>query len=393
MNVLYVYNYYQQPGGEDQAFAAEAGLMEARGHVVRRYSTHNDVIDGMNRFVLAKKLLWNGDASKDIRAIIRESTIDVVHFHNTFPLISPAAYYAAKSEGARVVHTLHNYRLVCPGSLLSREGRVCEECLGRALPWRGVLHACYRDSAVQSAAVAAMLGSHRLMGTWGRQIDLYIALSDFAREKFIQGGLPANKIAVKPNFADPDPGAGAGDGGSALFVGRLSVDKGVETVLRAWTQTSGLAPLKIVGDGLLAPEVRHAAVTCAGIEYLGPKPRAEVLSLMKRASFLIFPSIWYEGFPMTIVEAYASGLPVVASKLGTMASIVKDGQTGLHFEPGDARDLASKVRWLSAHPEKARELRRHARREFMLRYSAPDNYAQLMRIYERALGRDLPACA
>jgi glycosyltransferase involved in cell wall biosynthesis len=392
MNVLYVYNYYQQPGGEDQAFAAEASLMESKGHSVRRYSLHNDAIDGMNQLVLAKKLMWNSEAHRDIRVIIRESKIDVVHFHNTFPLISPSAYYAARSEGARVVHTLHNFRLVCPGSLLAREGRVCEECVGRALPWRGAMHACYRDSRIQSAAVAAMLGAHRLLGTWERQIDLYIALSEFARKKFIEGGLPAHKIAVKPNFAESDPGAGTGEGGYALYAGRLQAAKGLGTLLRAW-QTCGVTrTLKIAGDGPMAAEVQRAAASGAGIEYLGRRSRQEVLNLMKRASFLVFPSIWYEGFPMTIVEAYACGLPVIASNLGTMVSIVKDGFTGLHFAAGDPGDLAAKVTWFGEHPDQAREFRRNARREFMLRYSAADNYAQLMRIYEQVLGREL-ACA
>jgi glycosyltransferase involved in cell wall biosynthesis len=388
MNVLYVYNYYQHPGGEDQAFAAEAGLMEAKGHCVRRYSMHNDAIDGMNRLALAKKLIWNADAYKEIRAIVRGSAIDVVHFHNTFPLISPAAYYAAKSEGARVVHTLHNFRLVCLGALLSRQHGICEDCLGESIPWQGVMHACYRDSTVQSAGVAAMLAGHRLIGTWGRKIDLYIALSEFARDKFIQGGLPAHKIAVKPNFAEPDPGVGSGEGRYALFVGRLSPEKGIDTLLRAWKELDGSVQLKIVGDGPLEPEVRRAAANCAGIEYVGRTPREEVLRLMRGASFLVFPSIWYEGFPMTIVEAYASGLPVLASNLGTMASVVKDGVTGLHFVPGDAHDLANKVRSLVSQKHRAGELRANARLEFIRRYSSGDNYAQLIRIYRRVLGTE-----
>jgi glycosyltransferase involved in cell wall biosynthesis len=386
MNVLCVHNYYQNPGGEDQAFAAEARLLESNGHAVLRYSMHNDVIDAMPRLELARRLVWNGSAQREIGTIVRENAIDVVHFHNTFPLISPAAYFAARHAGARVVQTLHNYRLLCPGSLLSREGRVCEECLGKAVPWRGVLHSCYRDSTAQSAAVAAMLAGHRLLGTWNHQIDLYIALSEFSRDKFIQGGLPAQKIVVKPNFAEPDPGMGTGEGGYALFAGRLAVDKGIDTLLRAWALPGGnRISLKIVGDGPMAPEVQSAAAAGVGIEYAGRKPREEVLRLMREAAFLVFPSLWYEGFPMTIVEAYASGLPVVASKLGTMASLVKDGVTGLHFRPGDAQDLIDKAQQLIASPKTARSLGANARMEFTARYSSSDNYLQLMRIYHQAL--------
>jgi glycosyltransferase involved in cell wall biosynthesis len=386
MNILYVHNYYQNPGGEDQAFAAEAALLESNGHLVRRFSMHNDAVAGMNPLTLAGKLIWNGDARDDIRAIVRGSGIEVVHFHNTFPLVSPSAYYAAKSEGARVVQTLHNFRLVCPGAFLSREGRVCEECLGKAIAWRGVVHRCYRGSRLQTAAIGTMLATHRAAGTWDRQVDAYIALTGFARDKFIQGGLPADRIAVKPNFVEPDPGCGSGQGGYALFVGRLTEEKGIRTLLGAWERLGESLPLKIAGDGPLVEEVRQACASNSEIEYVGPKPRAEVLALMKDASFLVFPSVWYEGFPMTIAEAYASGLPVIASNLGSMASIVKDGVTGLHCEPGNVQDLIDKVQWLQAHPEQLRNLRRNARREFTVHYSAAGNYTQLMRIYHQGSG-------
>lgn len=395
MNVLYVYNYYQNPGGEDEPFAAEAALLESQGHSVSRYSMHNDAIVGMNPLVLAGKLIWNSRSYDEIRRLVKTRQIDVVHFHNTFPLISPAAYYAARKEHARVVHTLHNFRLACPGSFLSRDGRVCEDCVGKAFAWPGVVHKCYRESRVQSAAIAAMVSTHRLAGTWNREIDLYVALSDFAREKFIQAGLPADRIAVKPNFLDRDPGLGNGGGGYALFVGRLSTNKGIDTLLRAWrSKTSGL-PLRIVGDGPLAGRMQEEAAKGDAVQYLGRLSREAVLALMKEASVLIFPSVWYEGFPMTIVEAFASGLPVIASNLGSMASIVRDGVNGLHFTPGDPEDLAAKVRWICEHPQALPNLRKNARLEFTGKYSAAQNYTQLMRIYNNVLGQpeDRPAAA
>jgi glycosyltransferase involved in cell wall biosynthesis len=394
MKVLLVFNYYQQPGGEERIFAAEAALLESKGHCVLRYSVRNDSIDEMSRFALATNVIWNRSAYREVGRVVRENNIDLVHFHNTFPLISPAPYYAARRGRARVVQTLHNFRLVCPGALLSREGRVCEDCLGRSVPWRGVKHACYRGSIVQSAAVTAMLSTHRAAGTWSRCVDRYIALSDFAKQKFVQGGLPEEKIAVKPNFVDPDPGAGEGRGDHALFVGRLSPEKGIATLLRAWRRSENLVPLRIVGDGPLAEEVRSAAARPgSGIEYLGRKSRAETLRLMKEAMVLVFPSVWYEGFPLTIAEAYACGLPVLSSGLGTMASVVKTGITGLHFTPGDPDSLASCVAWMAQHPERVRRFGENARQDYLANYSAEGNYRRLIGIYQEAMETPLPAAA
>jgi glycosyltransferase involved in cell wall biosynthesis len=386
MRILAVFNHYQQRGGEAQVFEAETALLEAQGHFVERFQMHNDDVDGMNRLTLAAKLIWNKHAAAQVYRAVRDNRIDIVHFHNTFPLISPSAYYAAHRGGARVVHTLHNFRLVCPGALLSREGRVCEECLGRSIPWRGIQHACYRDSRLHSAAVTTMLATHRLLGTWQRQIDTYIALSEFAKTKFIEGGVPHEKIVVKPNFVDPDPGFGEGSGGYAFFAGRLVESKGIRTLLAAW-KTLGLhITLRIAGEGPLADEVKSVAISTHGIEYLGPRTRSEILQLMKDAVFLVFPSLWYEGFPVTLAEAYACGLPVIASDLGTMKALVKDDVTGLRFHPGSSDGLTDAVRCLlGSPPDRSAQLRKNARREYLENYSAAANYEKLMKIYDRTL--------
>jgi glycosyltransferase involved in cell wall biosynthesis len=391
MNILLAFNYYQQPGGEEQVFAAEASLLESKGHRVLRYTVRNDGIERMSRLALAAKVMWNRAAYREIKGLVLENGVDVAHFHNTFPLISPAAYYAAKQGGARVIQTLHNFRTVCPGALLSREGRICEDCLGNAVPWRGVRHACYRGSRMQSTAVAAMLSAHRAVGTWTTRVDRYIALSDFAKQKFVQGGLPSEKIAIKPNFVDPDPGVGEAKRRDALFVGRLSPEKGITTLLSAWGRGDSPVRLRIAGDGPLAGEVKRAAGrTESQIEYLGRRSRPEILGLMKEAMFLVFPSTWYEGFPMTIAEAYATGLPVASSGLGTMASVVKTGITGLHFTPGDADSLRSCVQWISQHPEKARAFGQNARQEYLANYSPEGNYRRLMSIYQEAMASCSP---
>lgn len=382
---LIVHNFYQQSGGEDQVFAAETSLLRSAGHDVLHFTASNDDVEQLSKPALAKSAVWNGATYRELRALIRRERPSVVHLHNTLPLISPSAYYAAKHEKVAVVQTLHNYRLVCPNALLFRDGKVCELCLKKRIAWPGVKHACYRSSKEASGVVASMVALHGAARTWTDKVDVYVALTDFARMKFIEGGLPAEKIAVKPNFLAEDPGAGSGAGKFALFVGRLSPEKGVETLLAAWNRMESDVTLKIVGDGPLAPEVAEKVGGRRDVEWLGRRAHGEVIDLMKEAHVLIFPSLWYEGFPMTIVEAFAAGLPVVASRLGSMSSLIDHKRTGLHFRAGDAGDLASKVAWAFAHPGEVNGMRRRARAEFENKYDAARNYDMLLAIYERAM--------
>jgi len=387
LKIFISHNRYQQPGGEDAVFEAEKALLEQMGHEVIPFVEDNARLNGMNPLQAALNAIWSREAQEKIRRLIWERKPKVAHFHNTFLMISPAAYYACKEAGVPVVQTLHNYRLICPGALLMRGGQVCEDCVGRAVPLPGVVHGCWRGSRAQTAVVAAMLTVHRAAKTWTQQVDCYITLTEFARRKFIEGGLPAEKIVVKPNFVDPDPGVGRHEGGYALFVGRLSPEKGVRTLLRAWRLLKGVS-LKLVGDGPLRAEVEAFVKRegLKGVEALGRRPREEVFELMREARVLVFPSEWYEGFPMTIAEAFACGLPVIASRLGAMAEIVKDGRTGLHFHPGDPEDLTAKVEWAWQHPKEMQEMGRQARREFEQKYTAERNYERLMEIYGRVVG-------
>jgi glycosyltransferase involved in cell wall biosynthesis len=391
MKVLLVHNYYQQPGGEDQVFAAEAALLEAYGHSVIRYTVHNDQVAKMTPLPLVQATVWNKAAYRELRTLICREHPQVAHFHNTFPLISSAAHYAAKAEGVPVIQTLHNYRLLCPNAIFFRDGHVCEDCLGKAVPWPGVVHACYRESRAGTGVVAAMLILQRLLRSLTEAVDFYIALTKFACEKFIQGGLPAEKIVVKPNFVDPDPGLGEGLGGYALFVGRLSPEKGIGTLLAAWERLGKKVPLKIVGDGPLALQVAEAARRLPRVEWIGQLSKTQVLALMKDARVLIFPSSWYEGFPMVFAEACAAGLPVIASQLGSMSSLITPGRTGLYFHHGNPEDLAAQVEWALTHPTEVAQMRRESRAEFEAKYTAEQNYQMLMEIYERvsyAPGKD-----
>lgn len=383
MRICLIHEQYRQPGGEDLSAAAEGALLESRGWEVQRYTVHNDEIGRYGRLALARCTLWNRRVYRDLRELLRSGRPQAAHFHNTFPLVSPAAYYAAREEGVPVVQTLRNFRLLCVNALLMRGGGACESCLGRA-PWRGVLHRCYRNSLGASAAAAAMLIYHRWKRTYAEMVDVYVALTDFTRRKFIAGGLPAEKIVVKPNFVHPDPGPGAGAGGYAVFAGRLSAEKGVLTLLRAWERIGLKLPLKIAGDGPLAPAVQDAVGRSPGLAWLRQVSLEGVLRLLGDAAFLVLPSECYENMPRTIVEAFAKGTPVVASRLGAMAELVRHGESGRLFQPGDAEDLAAQAHWMVSHPSERARMRRAAREEYEAKYTAQRNYRMLMEVYRQA---------
>jgi glycosyltransferase involved in cell wall biosynthesis len=385
MKVLLCHNFYQQAGGEDQSFAAEAALLETHGHDVVRFTLHNDAIDRMSRWELVRNTFWNPHTHRDLRELIRRERPAVMHCTNTFPLISPAAYDAARSEGIPIVQSLRNYRLACCNSYLSRDGRVCQSCLSKRVGWAGIAHRCYRESRAASAVVVAMTAAHRFRGTWNDAVDVYFTPSQFAKDKLVEHGLPAEKIRVKPNFIDPDPGPGRGSGGYAVFVGRLSREKGIETLLEAWQQVEGALPLKIVGSGPLGDLVQDAAAQNHGIEWLGKRTPQDVLDLVGDATCLVMPSLWYETFGRTIIEAFSRGTPVIASRLGAMVELIDDGRTGWHFRPGDVADLVRKVRLLLQQRHVLPEMRREARGEYLEKYTSSANLQILLSIYEAAL--------
>jgi glycosyltransferase involved in cell wall biosynthesis len=309
----------------------------------------------------------------------------VVHFHNTFPLISPAAYYACQDLQIPVIQTLDNQRLICPAASFYRDGRLCLDCLGKTLPWPGVLHACYHHSRLHTAVVASMLTTHRLMGTWQKKVDRFLCSTNFYRELFVQAGLPADKIAVVPHFVWDGPGPGASDetGEYALFIGRLDPEKGIKTLLEAWRHLD--LPLKIRGTGLLESHARDSVRQHAmdQIEFVGRLEEVELDALIRRARFLVVPSEgYYETFGMVIIEAYARGVPVVASNIGVIPEMVSDGQTGLLFEAGDARDLASKAAWMWEHPRDARAMGSASYKVFQERFQPEHCYRILVGVYE-----------
>lgn len=376
--VLVVHNAYQQRGGEDSVVEAEVALLKAHGHEVVEYRRDNAEIAGMTKSRLLAETLWSTHTTQELDKVIREFSPDVIHVHNTFPLVSPSLYWAAANHRIPVVQTLHNFRLFCPQAMFLRHGKVCEDCLGR-LPWRGVARRCYRNSFMQSATLAGMLTLHRALGTWSDKVTRYIALNDFCRGKFVAGGLPAESISVKPNFVDVQaPDESPRERG--LFVGRLSPEKGIDVLIAA-VESLQHGAIDVIGTG---PEAGRVAAS-GKLYAQGAKPAADVLTAMRGAAYLVMPSIWYENFPRTLVEAYACGLPVIASRLGAMAELIADGGTGLLFEPGDADDLAKKISWAERHPEEMRTMGENARREYEAKYTPEINYQQLIAIYDAAV--------
>lgn len=363
-------------------------MLRDHGHLVIEYRDSNKRLETTNRLIAAGQAVWSRPAKLQVSQLIAHTCPDIVHVHNTFPAMSPSIYYACKEANLPVVQTLHNFRLLCPNGLLYRKKHICEDCLHKAVPWPAVLHGCWRDSRAQSTVPVIMLMFHRCLRTWHRAIDLYIALTEFGRRKFIEAGFPADKITVKPNFVCPDPGERKDGfvGDYALFVGRLSQEKGLKTLLQAWRHIPHI-PLKIIGDGPLAQYVHTAKQQYAleMVDVLGHLAHQKALRYMKDARFLIVPSEWYEGFARTIVEALACGVPVVASELGAMAEIVSDRRTGLLFEPGDPEDLAATVEQAWTHPGQTGWMGHEARQDYERNYTAAHNHAMLVEIYHHAM--------
>ena len=382
MKILVAHNAYQQRGGEDAVVAAEVRLLRAHGHEVTEYKRHNAEIPSIGRLQAAADTFWSRRTVADLRALLREQQPSLVHAHNTFPLISPSLYWAAAEAGVPVVQTLHNFRLACPQAMLLREGKPCELCIGR-MPWPALVHGCNPGSRARTAVMVGMIGVHRALGTWQHKVTRYIALNEFCRNKFIEAGLPARKIVVKPNFVAAGPMTGGLRSG-VLFVGRLAPEKGIEVLGEAWGNVAHRAPaltLRVAGVG--AQDWRLA--NQHGVTLLGALGKAAVRAEMQRAQVLVLPSIWYENMPLTLIEAYACGLPVIASRIGALAELVEHGETGLLFEPGDARGLADALQWDTSYPAAMLVMGANARARYEARYTPDINYAQTLAVYRSAI--------
>lgn len=385
VRILVCHNRYQLRGGEDSVCESEVELLRTRGHDVHMFERNNADLNHASKLAAAIETVWSNDSRKAFRAVLDDFKPDVVHVHNTFAKISPAVYWEAADAHIPIVQTLHNFRLMCPQAMFLRDGKVCEDCLGK-VPWRGAVRGCYRDSVAQSTVLASMVTLHRAAGTWQNKVTRYIALNEFCRKKFIEGGLPAERIVIKPNFVDFDVPPEC-DREGFLFVGRLSTEKGIETLIEAAGQLDGIA-IRVAGTG---PEA-NLLVGAPRVEALGALSGDAVRERMSSSVALVLPSIWYENFPRTLVEAMACGLPVIASRIGALADLVEDGVSGLLFEPGNATDLAAKLAWARDNPGEIRAMGIRARAIYEAKFTARTNYEQLIGIYEDAMAQVRKDC-
>ena len=390
MRVLLIQNRYRShaPSGENIVFDNELRLLREYAQEVITYIRGNDEI---KEFSLQKKAAllwrttWSWETYREITGLIHYAKPDVAHFHNTFALISPAAYYACQRENVPVVQTVHNFRFFCPTGTLFRAGRVCEECLKYGW-WKSLQYGCYRNSRLQTLPLAGLTAFHSSRRTWWEQIDIFIVLTEFGREKLAEIGIPWSQIIVKPNFMNNHVVPKYTHEDYVVFVGRLSCEKGIHILLNTWMSEPNVS-LKLLGDGDQRSELERLARKkgLVNVRFLGFRPHPEVIKWIQNARFLVMPSTCYETFGLPIIEAFACGKPVVASRLGAMASIIEDGKTGLLFSPGDPDDLAAKVKWLIEHEEVATQMGKAARSEFEANYTAEKNYKMLMDAYEVAI--------
>jgi glycosyltransferase involved in cell wall biosynthesis len=395
LKILLAHNFYgsSAPSGENTVYSAEKSLLEAAGHEVVEYTRHSDEIRGQGAWGAMKGAMstpWNPFAFARVRRTIKRERPDVLHVHNTFPLLSPAIFHSAARSSTATVLTLHNYRTVCAAAIPMREGQPCTECLDRRSVTPALRYGCYRQSRLATLPLASMIALHRKLGTWRKHVDAFIALTGFQRDRLVAAGLPPERMHVKPHFYPdpPSPLPWREREAKVVFIGRLGEEKGVRFLIEAWRQWGEQAPqLELIGDGPQRRELEDLAQVMNGkVRFLGQRPFSETQKRLASAHLLVLPSVCFEGFPMVIREAFAMGVPVAASRLGSMPCLVQDGRNGVLFTPGNAEDLLRQVRGAWGEDDLLARMGAAARQEFDARYTAEANYRMLIDIYQAAIG-------
>jgi len=379
MKILVAHNRYRYRGGEDTVVDAEVDLLRCHGHEVLVYLRDNEELTRMKNHSVALEALWSHKTVSDIVALSERFRPELIHSHNTFPLISPSLYSVAKQLNVPVIQTLHNFRLICPQATLLRNGAHCEDCVGN-LPWRAIAHRCYRNSLAQSTVSSSMIMLHRLLRTWHTKVTRYIVLNQLCRDKFIAGGLPLDLLRIKPNFVDSvrEPEWVHRSGG--IFIGRLSEEKGLRVLAEALTQLPD-SHIDVYGKGGLQSFVEKTS----GFNYKGFREPIELQACLRKAAYLVVPSTGVESFGLVAIEAFAAGTPVIASAHGGLREIVVHGKTGFLVEPGNVDALARAIAFAEDHPDEMKIMGRAARHAYLSRYTPDINYRLLMSIYGEAV--------
>ena len=379
MRILVAHNAYLYRGGEDTVVESEIALLRRHGHEVMLYRRDNTELDALPRWQAAMGSVWSTRTVMEVGRLLGTFRPHLIHAHNTFPLISPSLYGVADELGIPVVQTLHNFRLLCPQAMLMRNGRYCDDCVGR-WPWRAVLHRCYRGSLAQSAVSAGMVSGHRILGTWRNRVRRYIVLNQMCREIFIRGGLPPEKLSIKPNFVEANgvPGEHTRRGG--LFIGRLAAEKGLLTLAQAIRQKP-VTRIAVCGSGPLQAFVEQSE----WLDYIGFEQGEVLRTRIANAEFLVMPSTGIESFGLAAIEAFACGTPVIASRHGGLREIVEHGHNGLLVTPGNADELADAIAYAVSNPIQMRRMGLEAYQTYLARYTPERNYTTLMAIYHQTL--------
>jgi glycosyltransferase involved in cell wall biosynthesis len=386
VKILFIHNRYQQAGGEDVAFNAEVELFKQQHEVFELLFDNDNITTAVEKVRAGIAGVYNFSSAKKVNAIIKVFNPDIIHIHNLFFNVSPSVLFEADRSKIPVIITLHNYRLICCNALLLRNNRICELCINKKMPHYGIKYKCYRKSAVGSAMLTAITGIHKYMKTWSTHVAQYVCLTDFAKTKFINSSLAVNgnQLTVVPNFVFDANIKVKKRGDFFLYVGRISEEKGVELLVKAFS-TNAKQKLIIIGDGPLKDDLENQYVSL-NTSFIGKKEKSEVMDLMGRCKALIFPSLCYEGMPFTIIEAFSTGTPVIASNLGAMADMIKDEVNGFHFNANDEEDLRRAInKFNQLSEEEYQAMSAQARLSYEQNYHPETHYKAMMSIYEKAI--------
>lgn len=392
MKILLVHNFYgsSAPSGENTAYRAELELLRSNGHRVEEYTRTSDEILvqgfwGTVRGAMATP--WNPFERRAAKSVVDRVRPDVVHVHNFFPLLSPSIFYAFKEARVPVVLTLHNYRLACPAATAVRDDRLCLLCLEKRSVGPALRYGCYRHSRMATVPVAAMVALHRMLKTWERRVDAFIVLTEFQRKIIAAYGIPEQRLFVKPHFTSttPAPLPWEQREDKVVFVGRLYEAKGVHLLLKIWQAWGDMAPrLEIIGDGPMMSQLQSMVQAFSlreRITLLGNLSHEKTLSLMATAKLLVIPSLCPEGFPMVVTEAFARGLPIAASRIGSLQTLIDDKRTGILFTPGAEKEMLQAISQLWKLSDTLRDYGMAAHADAVEKYAPAKNHDRLMAIY------------
>lgn len=381
MRIVLAHNFYKVSGGEDTVFANEASMLQANGHEVILFSKDNECINSFwVKFFTLFSSIFSVTVYREFSNFLDKHQPDVVHVHNYFPLISPSIFYCCYFKNVPVVHTLHNFRAICPTAILAFEGRIDERSVRGSAFWT-VINRVYKNSYFGSFSLYAMVTFHKKFQTWQRCVTRFICLTEFSKRKYIEAGWPYDKLSVKPNFVNYSGMLKSSFKKGAIYVGRLSEEKGIQILLDAWGNIS--YPLTIVGDGPLKDAILRQ--NNPNVHYVGFKNPSEVIQLLESAAFIVMPSTWYEGLPMVLIEAFSVGTPAIVSNIGGMKEVVQDQYSGLHFNVAESEDLLRKVNKLISDPQLLLNLSDGAKQSYFNNYDEKSNYRTLMNIYQSAI--------